>query len=88
MKKKRSKVSFDQNLDKNLTIDGDKQQKDEREQPMSIKAEEEEEEDNPYTITEDMLRERLTKRSTGKKRTQVYAAIMGKLISCRHFLCN
>lgn len=38
------------------------------------------EEDNPYTITEDMLRERLHKKSHGKMKTQILAAIIGKCL--------
>lgn len=39
-----------------------------------------EELDNPYNITEDVLRQRLKQRSSGRFITQFYAAVIGKLL--------
>lgn len=38
-----------------------------------------EEFDNPYSITEDVLRQRLKQKSSGRFITQFYAAVIGKL---------
>lgn len=45
--------------------------------PSSVHYIDDEEEDNPYTITEEMLRERLKKRGSGRLGHQIYAAVMG-----------